>query len=128
MLRYIVHYDEICLKGGNRKFFEKKLLGNLKVILKSVVKCRLVFLRDRILVESQEDSKEEELLATLKKISGICTFYKIETCNLDMKEIEELCVKAAKDFKGTFKVVAKRTNKSFPIQSPDIQRFAGIKI
>ncbi|PCJ16773.1 MAG: tRNA 4-thiouridine(8) synthase ThiI [Candidatus Cloacimonadota bacterium] len=125
MHKYLIRFDEICLKGGNRRYFEDILVKNIKAAANSIGKNRIEFLRDRIYLEFDLSIETTTIESLLKKIAGICDFSKITTCETDLDKIYELAKELTSGLKGTFKVEAKRNYKKFPIKSPEIARLVG---
>ena len=114
----IVHYSEIGIKGGNRRFFEKKLVENIKNTVDCIVERR----RGRIILRKVK-SKD---INKLTKIPGISHFSIAEEAAKDMKSIAAVAVRLAKKSKAkTFRVSASRADKSFPKTSPEINRMIG---
>ncbi|MDD5738455.1 MAG: tRNA 4-thiouridine(8) synthase ThiI [Candidatus Pacebacteria bacterium] len=69
----ICHYGEIALKGDNRKFFEEKLVENIK---KSLQQNRVLFnyvkrISGRILVELKQEEEGEKLLPQSKEFNSL---------------------------------------------------------
>ncbi len=57
----IIHYAEIALKGGNRAFFEGKLVENIKQALKSQQYDSVKRLYGRILVKLNKKSNIDKI-------------------------------------------------------------------
>jgi adenylyl- and sulfurtransferase ThiI len=56
-LHIVVHYHELWLKGGNRRFFLGKLITAVKKALEGTGLERLHCPGDRILIELREDAR-----------------------------------------------------------------------
>ncbi len=111
---FVVHYGEIGLKGKNRRFFEKKLVENLK---KQGAK-KIEHLYGRILV----DCKEE----ILSKTFGIVYFSPAKKSNLSLDEMKKTALSFfSKPFPKSFRIECKRENKKFPLTSPQIEKEIG---
>ncbi len=68
----LVRYDEIGLKGGNRKFFESCLLKNIKQKLKDLDRISTRKPHGRILVDTNE-TLANECVKRLQEIPGIAS-------------------------------------------------------
>lgn len=122
----LIRYEEIFLKGLNRHIFENKLIKNIKKRLADIAIFNVRKSQSRIYIESSDsDFDVQEAIIRLQKIFGVASVSpvtKIES-NYDLikdtsvKIIEELILR--KDYK-TFKVEAKRGDKTFPLNSPKI--------
>ena len=106
----IIRYGEIGLKSKQtRKFFERKLMQNIKNVLKEFnakydnIKTEW----GRLYVETTD----KNVLPLLKLVFGIVSFSPAQVCNAEMKDISKLSTKIAKERineKDTFAVRATR--------------------
>ncbi len=122
----LVRYEEIFLKGLNKNIFENKLIKNIKQQLADLAVIKVTRSQSRIYIESNDASFEyEEAEARLKKVFGIASISPVTKVASDYEVIkketltliEELLKR--KPYK-TFKVEAKRGDKFFPLNSPQI--------
>lgn len=112
----VVHYGEIATKGENRAFFERKLIEAIRKVSNGEVKRRY----GRI--EVKFSSKAMERLA---KIPGIRYYGVGYKTSLDMDEIKEAALKVLPESSKSFRIDASRSNKSFPLNSIEINREVG---
>jgi len=123
--KVIIHYDEIGLKGKNRKYFEKLLVDN---ITKKAGKVLLKGFREsgQITFGIIPQTNQEEITEILSKIPGIAYFSFAKKVDLDLETIKKEAVTMinSRDFE-TFKVNAKRHDKSFKYSSMDINCAVG---
>jgi len=130
----LVRYGEIALKGLNRPVFESKLIKNIRKALFGLGKIEVVSSQSRIYVEPEsEDYDIDDALSRLSKVFGIVSVSPVWKVNTDFEEIKEYALKLAQNLnekKGytTFKVETKRGNKSFHMDSPEINRELGAYI
>ncbi|RLC37987.1 MAG: tRNA 4-thiouridine(8) synthase ThiI, partial [Candidatus Nealsonbacteria bacterium] len=124
----ICHYSEIGLKGKNRRFFEEKLIENIKKALPKNSWQKVRRISGRILIELKKEGekKEREIKETLKNVFGIAYFSFAESCEQNIREIKKKVVEILKDkaFK-TFKVETQRSKKDFPLNSQEINQQVG---
>ena len=116
----VIHYSEIGTKGKNRDFFEKKLAENTRKALGKSAKQ--VYRRyGRIVCDLDPDSDIGSMKQILEKLPGISNFSFAHRSKLDLEEIKKdsLLVLGTEDF-SSFKVETRRSNKSFPFTSPEI--------
>ena len=125
----ICHYAEIGLKGGNRKFFEEKLIENIKTsfIFNScdgVGKIKRI--SGRILIEIDDKAKEDKIRQALENVIGIAYFSFAVNCEQNIEEIKKKSFEILenKEFK-TFRVETKRGEKDFPLTSQQINEQVG---
>ncbi len=123
---FLIKYAEIGIKGKNRFIFENALRDQIKNALKRVEGDFSVSKEPgRIFVEVQGDYDYEETVSALTKVFGIASICPVAV--IEDKEWENLCVRTAEYVEQvygaeslSFKVEAKRGDKSYPIQSPEI--------
>jgi len=127
----VVHYHELWLKGGNRRFFLGKLITAIKKSLEGAGVTRLHCPGDRILIEVAEGTDLAEVTARLSRVSGIAYFAVVrEILRPDADTNLSLPCSAAweeisQEQFATFAVRAKRSDKSYPLSSGDIERNVG---
>lgn len=119
----LVKVGEIHLKGQNRPFFEKTLIHNIKSALSDFDGIKVVILQSRIYVYNIEPKNLEKAMALLRKVFGIHGLSPARELAKDMALIAQAAVEMMKEAgitKGTFKVKARRADKRFPLESPEI--------
>ncbi len=119
----IVKVGEIHLKGLNRPYFEKTLINNIKTALKNFDGIKVSISQSRIFVYNVEPENLDEALTKLSKVFGIQGLSPAREFQKDIG----LCIENAVDMlktagitSGTFKVKARRADKHFPMESPEI--------
>ena len=120
---------EIALKGLNRSTFEAVLVKNIKWRLKRIGHFEVTRSQSTICIRPLEESADlDEAAEQVSKVFGIAAFSRALVTEKDMAVI---CSGAAEYLRDTltaaktFKVAAKRSDKSFPYKSPDIQQELG---
>ncbi|MDP4012254.1 MAG: tRNA uracil 4-sulfurtransferase ThiI [Candidatus Nanoarchaeia archaeon] len=121
----IVKYGEIALKGKNKPFFEKQLMDNIIHALKGLEYNSVKKLYGRVIIKLNEKSDFEKLSEKLKKVLGIVHFSPASIVDLDIEKIKQKSLEFIEKDAKTFHVKSRRSNKSFPLQSPDINREVG---
>jgi len=123
---FLIKYSEIGIKGKNRYVFENILKENIRKALDVLMPGYVISKEQgRVFVECPEGYDYEDTIEALKKvfgIAGICPVVVIEDIeweNLKLKVGDYVEKRYAnRDF--SFKVEAKRADKHYPIESPDI--------
>ncbi|MCR4419634.1 MAG: tRNA uracil 4-sulfurtransferase ThiI [Clostridia bacterium] len=123
----LVRYGEIALKGQNRYWFERTLLNNIRRHLKDLGPRRIGTVSGRVIVSL--DGDWEEVKERLAPVCGIVSFSPARVVAKDMSAIcraalEEMS-SLAFDGPATFKVEARRADKTFPFTSPELAREVG---
>jgi thiamine biosynthesis protein ThiI len=130
MDRYIIiHYGEIALKGGNRSFFENKLIANIKLALQDLGEIWLKQVSGRIIVLMEDKYDCELIKAKLQKVFGIEYFVLAWNSSQDLEQLEKdlyALVKSRKFIK--FRVTVRRTNKNFPLKSQEVAEKLGAMV
>ena len=124
----LAKFGEIVLKGLNKKSFENMLIKDIKQRLATVGKYKLKSAQSTLMIEPTEDSDLDEAVSIIEKTFGIATFSR--ACLTD-KSIEEI-KSATEEYLysqlskcSTFKVESKRSDKKFPLKSPQISEIIG---
>jgi thiamine biosynthesis protein ThiI len=131
---FVVKYGEIGLKGKNRHVFEDALVHNIVVSLRPVDGSFLVEKEQgRIYVEAQGDFDYQGALEALERVFGIveiCPAVLTEDKGFDelSKEILDYLDETYTDKHFTFKVLAKRARKNYPMNSMEINQELGGRI
>lgn len=123
---FLIKYSEIGIKGKNRYVFENILKENIRKALDVLMPGYVISKEQgRVFVECPDGYDYEDTIEALKKvfgIAGICPVVVIEDVeweNLKQKVGDYVEKRYAnRDF--SFKVEAKRADKHYPIESPDI--------
>ncbi|MDD7678958.1 MAG: tRNA 4-thiouridine(8) synthase ThiI [Stecheria intestinalis] len=118
----LIRYGELSTKGKNRKDFIRKLDQNIRHMLKDfpALTYQRTFDRIYIRLNGEDPEKIRELLS---KVSGISSFSFTEKVPSDLNAIEEACLRIASESgKHTFKIITKRHDKTFPLNSDGINR------
>ncbi len=107
---------EIFLKGLNIGYFEQKLINNLQKI--AGVKPRKK-LRGRLILDFFPEH------SSLKRVFGLTSYSPAVKVEKSMEAIRQKSLELLVGKKGTFKIEPKRSDKSFPLTSPEINMTLG---
>ena len=123
----LVRYGELTLKGTNRKRFTNVLKENVIQSLRSLEGTRVKCERDRMFISLFEDVNVNEVINRLTKIFGIKSISPVFKTTQNLEDMKQLCISLAKDFANgdTFKVDVKRVDKSFSLDTYQLQRELG---
>lgn len=125
----LVKNGELALKGLNRSTFEDVLIKNMKRRLSPLGKFTFQKSQSTVMVIPPEGEVDmEEAAQRLKKVFGIAGFSRAAAVPKDVEQImvcsAEYLAPQLNEVK-TFKVEAKRSDKRFPLKSPEICRELG---
>lgn len=131
----VCRYNEIATKGNNRAMFENKLIDNMRHQCRHVDQISIQRLRGRIFIHKKErlpftDSEIEEISKGLSHTFGLDSFSPAMECEPDMDAIKKMVELTAPDMfqkyrngKAVvpFRFRAKRSDKSFPLDSKGVE-------
>ncbi len=120
-------YGEIILKGSNKGKFEAALMREMKKRAKYVGGFTVRYNQSTVYVEPENDDVTEEdvdeMYAQAKKVFGFASVTRAAVCEKNMEAISA----TAREYlpqrlmgKRTFRCEAKRSDKKFPLSSPEI--------
>ena len=125
----LIKNGELVLKGLNRNTFEDILVKNIKKNLKRFGDFTLRRAQSTIFIEPQDDSFQfDKALDAVGKIFGIAGYSRACVCEKNIGDILDKSVTYLQDVlenTKTFKVEAKRADKSFGHKSPEICQLLG---
>ncbi len=128
----VVHYHELWLKRGNRRFFLHKLREALRRALEGIAISRISEPADRLIIEFADATQIEEALRRLARVSGISHLgvaRVLRRTEVDARPLDALCAAAWEEVRGepfsSFAVRARRSDKSFPLNALTIEREVG---
>jgi len=125
----VIKYEEISLKKGKRAFFERILLENIKKALEPLKYKNIRKEYGRIVIGfDDENVSEKDFAGFLEKVPGISNFSFVLNAERDMASIREKVLEIVNADGGksrTFKIQAKRIDKSFGVKSMDINAEMG---
>ncbi len=122
----LIHYHEIGLKGKNRGKFERRLMTNITRALKDVPCGKLERLSGRMMLALTSESPIDVIRERLSTVFGIANFSEAVVAKRNIEAIRETTWALAQkaDFES-FKIVTKRGDKTFPLNSDQINRDVG---
>lgn len=121
----LCHYGELGTKGDNRKLFLKELAKNIRHALKTFPTSSLSYDHDHAYVDIGEEDVNA-LLNRLREISGLQRLSIVKKTDKEFNNICEAALEIIKQEEGkTFKVITKRSDKTYPLDSMEISRKVG---
>lgn len=131
---FLIKYGEIAIKGKNRHLFEDALVRQIHHALKP---CDGEFTickeQGRIYVDCEGEYDDEEVIGQLQHvfgIVGICPVVKTEDRGIEAlgSEVVTFLGRVYEIRNQTFKVVTRRANKQYPIESMEVSSILGERI
>ena len=122
-------YGEIVLKGANRNQFETALVKDMKYRLQSFGSFSVRNVQSTMTIEPLDDFCDlDGAFEAACRVFGICGVVRAAVAEKNMESITETVRSYIPKFlegKKTFKVEAKRSDKAFPLSSPEISATVG---
>ena len=121
----LIRYGEIGLKGGNRQFFERKLVENIRSSLdKNLVEYNTVKrIQGRYIIETNDD----KALNTLKNVFG--TVSHSPALKTSHEKMVEEAIRLVKEKKpNTFRITSRRLDKTMETTSQIMNTDIGAKV
>jgi tRNA uracil 4-sulfurtransferase len=129
----VVHYHELWLKQGNRKFFLLKLREAMRRALEGIALKRITQPSDRYVIELTDAAQTKEALQRLARVSGIAHLGVARVidwrADATSDPLKRICGAAWDEIRSepfsTFAVRARRSDKRFPLKTMDLERKVG---
>jgi len=124
----LVRYGEIHLKGLNRPYFEHQLIRRIKLALQGLEGVRVFRGQVCFYVAGYPMEREDEVARAVCRVFGVHSVSRAWAVDKDWDTMVEACRAFLVEkglTSGTFKVDARRADKSFPRNSMEINRDMG---
>lgn len=127
----LLKYGEIILKGDNRYHFEDVLRQRVRQRLAPLGDFTVVCAQSTLFVTSDRDDLLDEAYPLLRRVFGVISLTMAYAAEKNLDAIlacveENICPLLVG--KRSFKADAKRSDKKFPLKSPEIAREVGGKV
>lgn len=124
----LVRFGEIYLKGLNRPIFIKKLVDRIKNSI-SKYNLKVWFEDSRIYIKGFNKNNVDQIVKHISKVFGVHSISRaIEIESKNIEEISAVALQLIQEKKGTFKVQARRSDKSYHMDSMQINAYIGAYI
>ncbi|AOV07213.1 tRNA uracil 4-sulfurtransferase ThiI [Sporosarcina ureilytica] len=127
----LIRYGELSLKGRNRNVFIRRLKKNMKSALHGLASVTIKDERDRMFLTANDPEEMAEVMERLPKIFGIHSFSPVIKCEPTLEAICETALEVVglDETEGkSFKVEIRRTDKSFPYVTNELQQKIGAHV
>ncbi len=126
------YLGEMALKGLNKSTFEAQLMKTIRNRLKNLGQFKIYKAQSTFYIEAEDEYSDiDAAFEKVKKIFGIAAVSKAVVTEKNFDKIAEMApiyLEDALKNARTFKVTAKRSDKSFPMGSLEISREVGAAI
>ena len=125
----LIKIGEIVLKGLNKRSFEDVLIKTIRARISSLGNFEIKNAQSTIyLIPKEENIDIDMVCEKVGKIFGIARFSRAFVAEKDIENIKKVATEYLEDELNqisTFKVEAKRSDKKFPLKSPEISQIIG---
>ena len=124
----LLKFGELVLKGQNRYKFEDLLIKNVRRVLKKFGNYKINSAQSTIYVRFQDEIEIDDAVAELSQVFGISSLTKAYIGDMDIDKVKEQTkqyLSSELSKAKTFKVIAKRADKTFLYKSPEIGAIIG---
>lgn len=123
MRAILLRFGELYLKGNNRNIFESLLISNIKnKLIGESYKFEKTF--GRYVISNYEIERENSIIEKLQMVFGLYSISVANEIDADVETIKDYFKHIQLDGKD-FKVVVKRADKTFPINSMEFAKVLG---
>jgi len=124
--RVLCTTSEISLKGGNRKWFERTLTENIRKALSDLPVDRIERPAWRVLISFTEPVPFAEAARRLATVFGLGAMMAVEFAGATIDDLEALLGPRLNELEAeSFAVRCLRSDKRFPLTSPEVERRVG---
>jgi thiamine biosynthesis protein ThiI len=125
----VVHYNELALKGKNRPWFVSVLVRNIRTALAGLKVPAVRSVMGRIEIEIGPSADWPSVRERLKTVFGIQYYSYAGNASLDLDEMAAAILADLGDRNpSSFRLSARRTDKRYPLTSPQIEHEVGGRI
>jgi len=118
--------NEISLKGGNRKWFERTLTDNVRWSLADLPVAAVTRPAWRVLITFTEPVPFPEAARRLHTVFGLGAIMAVEHAGFTLAELQERIEPRLEGLTpASFAIRCLRSDKTFPMTSPEIERAVG---
>src|SRR5689334_11974237 len=126
---FVIHYNELGLKKGNRDYFENALCANINTTLQDCGAERARRISGRILLPLTPAADIPEIKQRLAHVFGIAYFAEATASPQAVQNLQETAWALIRPHSfNSFRIQARRAEKRFPHTSVEINQRVGAYI
>lgn len=125
----LIRYHEVALKRGNRPYFVELLKRNLRSSVEGLGLKEVKNLPGRLCMVFNGEADSDEIRRRLACVFGVANFSFAERTAVDLADLKSKILESlkGKEF-SSFRIQTKRADKTFPLNSPDVNREVGAAV
>ncbi len=128
MTHLIVHEHELTLKGGNRGWFEDRLIDAARTVFDGLIEHDVLRAGGRLIIKVSQEVDPDELQRRSRRLFGAAFVVLAQEVSRDfdviLNEVKNIRVDGAK----TFRIRTQRADKSFPLTSQEVNERIGAAV
>ena len=125
----LIRYHEIALKKGNRAYFTELLKRNLLAAVKDLGAKEIRSLPARVLLTFRNDVPPATLIERMGTVFGVANFSIVERTERDIDVLRDRILESLNGSRfDSFRIETQRGDKTFPLNSPEINRRLGAAV
>lgn len=125
----LIRYHEIALKKGNRPYFTELLKRNILAAVKDLGAKEIRSLSARLLLTFRNSVDPAVIIQRLGTVFGVANFSLVQRTDRDIDELRAAILAGLNGAQfNSFRIDTQRGDKTFPINSPEINRRLGAAV
>ena len=125
----VLHYHEIWLKGGNKRYFLSRLISAVKASLAGLPVTSPEFICDRLLIQLRDEAALPQVIERLRRVFGLAYIAVAQQVPGNIAQIgSTACEMMSARRPKTFAVRAKIADTSFGMNSMEVEKALGRQI
>ena len=125
----LIRYHEIALKKGNRAYFTEMLKRNIVASVKDLGAKEIRSLPARLVLTFRNEIDPETLSQRISSVFGIANFSLVQRSERDIDQLRRRILAGLNGAHfASFRIDTQRGDKSFPLNSPEINRQLGAAV
>ncbi len=125
----ILKYGEVVMKGLNRSYFDGMIIRRVKQLLTDCEGTfKLDYSQSTLMIQGDEDADMDDAAERMKRVFGIASVCRAWQCEKSLEAIQATVAEHIDELIGdaeTFKCDGRRSDKSFPLTSPELSAEVG---
>ena len=125
----LIRYHEIALKKGNRAYFTELLKRNILAAVKDLGAKEIRSLPARLLLTFRNEIDPDTLIKRMSSVFGIANFSLVQRTERDIEQLRRQILTGLDGAPfSSFRIDTQRGDKTFPLNSPEINRQLGAAV
>ena len=125
----LIRYHEIALKKGNRAYFTELLKRNILASVKDLGAKEIRSLPARLVLTFRNEIDSDTLSKRMSSVFGIANFSLVQRTERDIDQLRSQILTGLNGAHfSSFRIDTQRGDKSFPLNSPEINRQLGAAV